>query len=127
MGAHGLRAMVKLLLSGTQLKYVHTRQTQDNSNNNNTSVIVMVIIIVCNSYSKKLGFLGFQPTKCIMFLQYVLSFRGFQSKLDFLEIFKIAQKLGKRPCTIVQGISSRMGMARREFSFFIKCTCSCHF
>ena len=112
MGAHGLRAMVKLLLSGTQLKYVHTRQTQDNSNNNNTSVIVMVILL----FSKKLGFLGFQPTKFIMFLQYVLSFRGFQSKLNFLEIFKIAQKLGERPCTIVQGILSRMAGKNSPFS-----------
>ena len=38
-------------------------------------------------------------------------------KIEFLRIFKVAQKLGKRPCTIVQGILSKM--ARREFSIFI--------
>ena len=26
------------------------------------------------------------------------------SKLDFLQIFKVAQKLGQTPCTIVQGL-----------------------
>ena len=33
---------------------------------------------------------------------------GFQSKFDFLRIFKVTQKLGQRPCTIVQGISSKI-------------------
>ena len=43
--------------------------------------------------------------------------RTFRSKLDFLQIFKVTQKLGQRPCTIVQGILSKM--ARKEFSIFI--------
>ena len=38
-----------------------------------------------------------------MYLCCVESFGGFQSKLDFLQIFKVAQKLGQTPCTIVQG------------------------
>ena len=28
---------------------------------------------------------------------------GFQSKLDFLQFFKVAPKSGQTPCTIVQG------------------------
>ena len=28
----------------------------------------------------------------------------FRSKFDFLQIFKVAQKSGQRPCTIVQGL-----------------------
>ena len=28
----------------------------------------------------------------------------FRSNLDFLQIFKVAQKSGQSPCTIVQGI-----------------------
>ena len=39
-----------------------------------------------------------------MFLCCIESLNWFQSKLDFLEIFKLAQKLGQRPCTIVQGL-----------------------
>ena len=35
----------------------------------------------------------------------------------FFRIFKVAQKSSQRPCTIVQGISSKMSM--REFSIFI--------
>ena len=30
--------------------------------------------------------------------------RKFQSKLDFLRIFKVAQKSGQSPCTIVHGL-----------------------
>ena len=39
-----------------------------------------------------------------MYLCSVESLSSFQSKLDFLQIFKVAQKLGQSPCTIVQGI-----------------------
>ena len=38
-----------------------------------------------------------------MYLCCVESLSGFQSKLDFLRIFKVAKKSGQRPCTIVQG------------------------
>ena len=34
----------------------------------------------------------------------VESLSSFQSKLDFLQIFKVAQKQGQSPCTIVQGV-----------------------
>ena len=47
-------------------------------------------------------------------------------KWIFMNIFKVAQKSGQRPWTIVQGILSKM--ARRAFSIFIifsdACTCS---
>ena len=52
-----------------------------------------------------------------MYLCCVEGFNRFQSKLDFLQIFKVAPKSGQRPCTIVQGISPKM--ARREFLIFI--------
>ena len=39
-----------------------------------------------------------------MYLCYVEILSRFQSKLDFLQIFKVAQKLGQRPCTIIQGL-----------------------
>ena len=38
-------------------------------------------------------------------------------KIEFLRIFKVAQKSGQRHCTIVHGLSSKM--ARREFFIFI--------
>ena len=38
-----------------------------------------------------------------MYLCCVESLSEFQSKLDFLRIFKVAPKSGQRPCTIVQG------------------------
>ena len=38
-------------------------------------------------------------------------------RIEFKKIFKVAQKSGQRPCTIVQGILSKM--AWREFSIFI--------
>ena len=31
------------------------------------------------------------------------SLNGLRSKLNFLQIFKVAQKSGQTPCTIVQG------------------------
>ena len=39
-----------------------------------------------------------------MYLCCVESLSRFQSKLDFLQIFKVAPKSSKRPCTIVQGL-----------------------
>ena len=39
-----------------------------------------------------------------MYLCCVESLSLFRSKLDFLQIFKVAQKLGQSPCTIVQGL-----------------------
>ena len=38
-----------------------------------------------------------------MFLCCVASLSVFRSKLDFLQIFKVAPKSGQSPCTIVQG------------------------
>ena len=52
-----------------------------------------------------------------MYLCCVESLSGLRSKLDFLQIFKFAPKLGQTPCTIVQGHWPKM--ARREFSIFI--------
>ena len=37
-----------------------------------------------------------------MFLCCVASLSCFRSKLDFLRIFEVTQKLGESPCTIVQ-------------------------
>ena len=34
----------------------------------------------------------------------VESLSRFRSKLDFLRIFKVAQKSGQGPCTVVQGL-----------------------
>ena len=34
---------------------------------------------------------------------------GFQSKLYFIQIYKVAQKSGKSPCTIVHGLRSNFG------------------
>ena len=34
----------------------------------------------------------------------VESLSSFRSKLDFLRIFKVAQKSGQSPCTIVHGL-----------------------
>ena len=39
-----------------------------------------------------------------MFLCYVEILSLFQSKLDFLQIFKVTPKSGQSPCTIVQGL-----------------------
>ena len=52
-----------------------------------------------------------------MYLCCVESLNWFRSKLDFLRIFKVAQKSGQSPCTIVQGILPKM--ARKEFFIFI--------
>ena len=39
-----------------------------------------------------------------MFLCCLESLSRFRSKLDFLRIFKVAQKSGQTPCTIVHGL-----------------------
>ena len=39
-----------------------------------------------------------------MYLCCVQNLSSFRSKLDFLQIFKVAQKSGQSPCTIVQGL-----------------------
>ena len=39
-----------------------------------------------------------------MYLYCVESLSSFRSKLDFLQIFKVAPKSGQSPCTIVQGL-----------------------
>ena len=49
-----------------------------------------------------------------MYLCCVESLSWFQSKLDFLWIFKVAQKLGIRPCTIVQGLWSNFAKNEKE-------------
>ena len=38
-----------------------------------------------------------------MYLCCIEILSGFRSKLDFLQIFKVAPKSGQTPCTIVQG------------------------
>ena len=44
-----------------------------------------------------------------MFLCCVESLSSFQSKLDFLRIFKVAQKSHQSPCTIVHGLQPHFG------------------
>ena len=39
-----------------------------------------------------------------MYLCCVESLSSFRSSLNFLQIFKVAQKSGQSPCTIVQGL-----------------------
>ena len=39
-----------------------------------------------------------------MFLFCVENYSWFRSKLDFLQIFKVAQKSNQSPCTIVHGL-----------------------
>ena len=45
------------------------------------------------------------------------NFKLIPIKFNFLRIFKVAQKSGKSPCTIVQGFWP--DFARREFFIFI--------
>ena len=55
-----------------------------------------------------------------MYLGCVSSLSSFQSSLDFLRFFKVAQKSGQSPCTIVQGFCQILPkMKSREFSIFI--------
>ena len=53
----------------------------------------------------------------IHFLMLLRNFELILITIGFFMNFKVAQKLGQRPCTIVQGISSKM--TRREFFIFI--------
>ena len=38
----------------------------------------------------------------------------FRSKLDFSRIFKVAQKSGQSPCTIVHGLQQNFGKNEKE-------------
>ena len=49
-----------------------------------------------------------------MFLCCVESLNWFWSQLDFLRIFKVAQKSGKSPCTIVQGLGPNFIKIEKE-------------
>ena len=49
-----------------------------------------------------------------MYLCCVESLSSFRSKLGFLQIFKVAQKSGKSPCTIVQGHWSNFAKNEKE-------------
>ena len=44
-----------------------------------------------------------------MYLCCVETLNSFQSNLDFLRIFKVVQKSGQSPCTIVQGLGPNFG------------------
>ena len=52
-----------------------------------------------------------------MYLCFVESLSLFRSKLDFLQIFKVAQKLGQSPYRVIGQISSKMVI--RDFSIII--------
>ena len=49
-----------------------------------------------------------------MYLCCVESLSGFRSKLDFLKIFKVAQKSGQSPCTIVHGLGPNFMKNEKE-------------
>ena len=49
-----------------------------------------------------------------MYLCCVESLRWFRSKLDFLRIFKVAQKSGQSPCTIVHGLRPNFTKIEKE-------------
>ena len=49
-----------------------------------------------------------------MYLCCVESLDRFRSKLDFLRIFKVAQKLGQSPCTIVHGLGPNFMKNEKE-------------
>ena len=49
-----------------------------------------------------------------MYLCCVETLSGFRSKLDFYKIFKVAQKLGERPCTIVHGLKPNFAKNKKE-------------
>ena len=44
-----------------------------------------------------------------MYLCSLETLSSFQSKLDFLQIFKVAPKSGQSPCTIVHGLWPNFG------------------
>ena len=49
-----------------------------------------------------------------MFLYFVSSLSSFRSKLDFLQIFKVAPNSGQSPCTIVQGLWPNFAKNEKE-------------
>ena len=49
-----------------------------------------------------------------MYLCCVESLSWFRSKLDFLRIFKVAQKSGQSPCTIVHGLGPNFAKIEKE-------------
>ena len=49
-----------------------------------------------------------------MYLYCVESLNWFRSKLDFLQIFKVAQKSGQSPCTIVHGLGPNFAKIEKE-------------
>ena len=49
-----------------------------------------------------------------MYLCCVEILSSFRSKLDFLRIFKITQKSGKSPCTIVHGLGPNLAKNEKE-------------
>ena len=53
-----------------------------------------------------------------MFLCCIESLSSFRSKLDFLRIFKVAQKLGQSSCTIVHGLWPNFTKNVKEREFF---------
>ena len=49
-----------------------------------------------------------------MFLSCVSSLNSFRLNLDFLRFFKVAQKSGQSPCTIVQGFWPNFAKNEKE-------------
>ena len=49
-----------------------------------------------------------------MYLCCVESLSWFRLKLDFLQIFKVAQKSGQSPCTIVHGLGPNFAKIEKE-------------
>ena len=49
-----------------------------------------------------------------MYLCYIETLSRFRSKLDFLEIFKVAPKSDQSPCTIVQGLWPNFAKNEKE-------------
>ena len=49
-----------------------------------------------------------------MYLCCIYSLSRFRSKLDFLQILKVARKSGQNPCTIVDGLGSNFVKNEKE-------------
>ena len=49
-----------------------------------------------------------------MYLCCLESLSSFRSKLDFLQIVKVAQKSGQSPCTIVHGLGPNFAKIEKE-------------
>ena len=49
-----------------------------------------------------------------MFLCCIASLSSFRSNLDFLRIFKVTQKSGQSPCTIVHGLGPNFIKMEKE-------------